>query len=142
MSVSFLNTAIATGKTILQIDFYDRQWVYGKHFSRSRMDADFLLTGWKDFTDKTFDEKFFVRSSISTVEIKSLFWGTLDKVIFIFTCFVKYFAPAIKNCDEFAALIKSEKFYITCGTYLDWQNRLCAVVVLKIVFFINVSSRI
>ena len=55
MSVSFLNTAIATtGKTILQIDFYDRQWVYGKPFSRSRMDADFLLTGWKDFTDKTF----------------------------------------------------------------------------------------
>ena len=128
MSVSFLNTSVAAGKATLQIDFYDAQWVYGEPFSRSRMNADFLLTCWKDFTDSALDEKFFVRSAISEVEIKSLFWDTLDKVIFIFTCFAKYFAPALKNFDEFAALIKAEKFYVTCGTYLDWQNRLCAVL--------------
>ena len=128
MSVSLLNTAIAAGKVTLQIDFYGDQWVYGEPFSRSRMSADFLLTGWENFTAKALDEKFFVRSEISAAEIKSLFWGTLDKVAFIFTCFAKYFAPALKNSVEFAALIKAEKFYVTCGTYLDWQNRLCAVL--------------
>lgn len=128
MSVSFLNTSVMAGKAVLQIDFYDAQWVYGNPFSRSRMDADFLLTGWEDFTTKALDEKYFVRSSISAVEIKSLFWGTLDKIIFIFTCFAKYFAPALKSFAEFDALIKAEKFYVTCGTYLDWQNRLCAVL--------------
>lgn len=128
MSVSLLNTSVATGKPVLQIDFYDVRWVYGEPFSRSRMSADFLLTGWKNFTDAALDEKFFVRSSISAVEIQSLFWGTLEKLTFIFTCFAKYFAPALKNFPEFDALIKTEKFFVTCGTYLDWQNRLCAVL--------------
>ena len=128
MSVSFLNTSVAAGKAVMQIDFYDTRWVYGEPFSRSRMDADFLLTGWENFTTKALDEKFFVRSKISSVEIKSLFWYTLDKMTFIFTCFAKYFAPALKNFAEFDALIKAEKFYVTCGTYLDWQNRLCAVL--------------
>lgn len=128
MSVSFLNTSVATGKAVMQIDFYDTRWIYGEPFSRSRMDADFLLTGWETFTTKALDEKFFVRSKISSVEIKSLFWYTLDKLTFIFTCFAKYFARTLKNFPEFDALIKAEKFYVTCGTYLDWQNRLCAVL--------------
>ena len=128
MSVSFLNTSVLAGKAVLQIDFYDEQWVYGEPFSRSRMNADFLLTCWENFTTKALDDKYFVRSNISSVEIKSLFLGTLDKVIYIFTCIAKYFASALKNFAEFAALIKAEKFYVTCGTYLDWQNRLCAVL--------------
>ena len=138
MSVSFLNTSVLENKSVLQIDFYDEQWVYGEPFSRSRMDAGFLLTGWENFTAKALDEKFFVRSALSSAEIKSLFWGTLDKVAFIFTCFAKYFAPALKSSDEFDALLKAEKFYITCGTYLDWQNRLCAV--LPEIDFLNLDA--
>ena len=128
MSVSLLNTSVAAGKAVLQIYFYDMRWVYGEPFARHRMDADFLLTAWENFTTKALDEKFFVRSNISSVEIKSLFWMTLDNLTFLFTCFAKYFAPALKNFAEFNALIKAEKFYVTCGTYLDWQNRLCAVL--------------
>lgn len=126
MSVSFLNTSVA--QPILQIDFYDRQWVFGEPFARSRMNAEFLLTHWEKFTTDALDDKFFVRSKITRVEIKSLFWRTLDKVAFLFTCYAKYFAFELKSSPEFAALVKAEKFYVTCGTYLDWQNRLCAVL--------------
>lgn len=128
MSVSLLNTSVAAGKPVFQIDFYDVRWVYGEPFARSRMSADFLLTGWEKFTLAALDENFFVRSKISSVEIKALFFGTLDRLTFVFTCFAKYFASKLKTCDEFAALIKAEKFYVTCGTYLDWQNRLCALL--------------
>lgn len=128
MSVSLLNTSIIDDKPVLQIDFYDNRWVYGESFSRGRLNADFLFGYWKEFTVAALDEKFFVRSKISQVEIKSLFWSTIDKVIFLFTCFAKYFAAELKTSDEFNTLAKAEKFYMTCGTYLDWQNRLCAVL--------------
>ena len=126
MSVSFLNTSVA--QPVLQIDFYDRQWVFGEPFARSRTDADFLLTHWQKFTADALDDKFFVRNKITRVEIKSLFWRTLDKLIFLFTCYAKYFAAELKTSTEFAALVKAEKFFVTCGTYLDWQNRLCALL--------------
>ena len=128
MSVSLLNASVAVGKNILQIDFYDAKWVFGEPFARSRMSADFLLTHWQKFTTDALDDKFFVRNKISQVEIKSLFWRTLDKLAFLFTCYAKYFAAELKTSPEFAALDKAENFYLTCGTYLDWQNRLCAVL--------------
>ena len=59
---------------------------------------------------------------------KSLFWGTVDKIIFLFTCCAKYFAPCLAYYNEFDELIKAEKFYVTCGTYLDWQNRIFAAL--------------
>ena len=128
MSISFLNTSVATGKPVLQIDFYDAKWIYDAPFARSSMNADFLLTHWQKFTADALDDSFFVRNKIAQVEIKSLFWRTLDKLAFLFTCYAKYFAAELKTSPEFAALDKAENFYVTCGTYLDWQNRLFAVL--------------
>lgn len=128
MSLSFLNTSMIDDKPTLQIDFYNEEWVYGESWARYRMDADFLFTHWRDFKLDALDDRFFVRSKISKVEIKSLFWGTLDKIIFLFTCYVKYFAPRLSYYNEFDELIKAENFYVTCGTYLDWQNRVFAVL--------------
>lgn len=128
MSVSLLNSFVAVGKNILQIDFYDAKWVFGEPFARRRMNADFLFAHWQKFTESALDDKFFVRNKITQVEIKSLFWMTLDKLAFLFTCYAKYFIAELKTSPEFAALDKAEKFYVTCGTYLDWQNRLCGVL--------------
>ena len=128
MSISFLNTSVIDNKPTLQIDFYNEEWVFGESWARYRMSADFLLKYWKDFKIDALDDRFFVRSKISKVEIKSLFWGTLDKIIFLFTCYVKYFAQRLFYYNEFDELIKAENFYITCGTYLDWQNRVLAVI--------------
>lgn len=128
MSISLLNISLIDDKPVLQIDFYDERWIYGEPFYRRRSRADFLFTHWKNFTDNARDEKFFVRRLISQAEIKSLFPQTLDKLAFLFTCFVKYFAAELKNFEEFAALPKAEKFYVTCGTYFDWQNRVYAVL--------------
>lgn len=128
VSVSLLNTSLIDDKPALQIDFYDEQWIYGESFSRGRLNADFLFTHWKNFTAQALDEKFFVRRYISRTEIKSLFWGTLDKLTFLFACFVKYFAADLRNYRAFDELVKAEKFYVTCGTYLDWQNRVHAVL--------------
>ena len=119
MSSSFLSTS-----RILQIDFDDAAWFYGESFSRSRSSAHFLLSGWEEFTCSALDENFYVRSQISAVEIKSLFYGTLDKIIFMFACYAKYFADGLEEFAEYHALIKAENFYVTCGTYLDWQNRI------------------
>ncbi len=128
MSISFLNTSMIDDKPTLQIDFYNEEWVYGESWARYRMSADFLFKYWKDFKFDALDDRFFVRSKISKIEIKSLFWGTLDKLIFLFTCYAKYFAPRLSYYNEFDELIKAENFYVTCGTYLDWQNRIYAVL--------------
>ena len=128
MSISFLNTSVIDDKPTLQIDFYNEEWVFGESWARYRMSADFLLKFWKDFKIDALDDRFFVRSKISKVEIKSLFWGTLDKIIFLFTCYVKYFALRLSYYNEFDELIKAENFYITCGTYLDWQNKVYAEI--------------
>ena len=128
MSISLLNTSLLDDKPILQIDFYNEEWVYGESWARYRMSADFLFESWRDFKFAALDENFYVRSKIFPVEIKSLFWGTLDKIIFLFTCYAKYFARRLAYYNEFDELIKAENFYITCGTYLDWQNKLFAVL--------------
>ena len=128
MSLSILNTSIIDDKPILQVDFYNEEWVFGESWARYRMSADFLFNGWSEFKLAALDDKFFVRSKISKVEIKSLFWGTLDKIIFLFTCYVKYFALRLSYYNEFDELIKAENFYITCGTYLDWQNKVYAEI--------------
>ncbi len=126
ISVSFLNTSVVENKPALQIDFYNEEWVYGESFSRSRMSADFLLKYWEEFVSDALDEKFYIRSKISKVEIKSLFWGTLDKLVYIFACYLKYFAYRLTYYKEFDELNKAENFYVTFGTYLDWQEKVFA----------------
>lgn len=128
MSISLLNTSLIDDKPILQIDFYNEEWVYGESWARYRMKADFLFEDWQEFKFAALNEDFYIRSKISKVEIRALFWGTIDKIIFLFTCYAKYFAPFLVYYDEFDELIKAENFYVTCGTYLDWQNRLFAVL--------------
>ena len=128
MSLSILNTSLIDDKPILQVDFYNEEWVFGESWARYRMNADFLFNGWREFKLSALDDRFFVRSKISKVEIKPLFFGTLDKMTFLFTCYVKYFALRLLYYNEFDDLIKSESFYVTCGTYLDWQNKVFAVI--------------
>ena len=128
MTISLLNTSLLDDKPILQIDFYNEEWVYGESWARYRFSADFLFKHWAKFKADAPDENFYVRSKISRVEIKALFWGTVDKIIFLFACYTKYFAPRLASCNEFNALVKAEIFHITCGTYLDWQNRIFAAL--------------
>ena len=126
MSISFLNTSLLDDKPILQVDFYNEEWVYGESWSRYRFSADFLFKHWEKFKADALDENFFVRSKINRIEIKALFWGTIDKIIFLFACYAKYFAPRLAYYNEFDDIIKAENFYVTFGTYLDWQNRVFA----------------
>ena len=134
ISISFLNTSMfdfqetESNSSLFQIDFYNADWFYGESWSRSRFSADFLLEHWQKFIFQALDENYFVRSKISTVEIKSLFWETLDKLIYIYTCQAKYFANLIEYSDEFDELKKAENFYITCGTYLDWSERIFGIL--------------
>ncbi len=121
ISISFLNTSVMENKPVFQIDFYNEDWVYGESWARKRFNADFMLTYWQEFISKAMDDKFYIRSQISKVEIKSLFWDTLDKLIYLFAGYTKYFLRDI-SCD----LLKAENFYVTCGTYLDWQERIFA----------------
>lgn len=121
ISISFLNTSVMENKPVLQIDFYNEDWVYGESWARRRFNADFMLTHWQEFISKALDDKFYIRSQISKVEIKSLFWDTLDKLIYLFAGYTKYFLRDVP-CD----LLKTENFYVTCGTYLDWQERIFA----------------
>ena len=128
MSISLLNTSVIAGKPELQIDFYNEEWVFGEAWARRRMSAEFLFKHWKEFQLDALDDRFFIRSRISKIEIKALFFGTLDKLTFLFACYVKYFASRLAYYNEFDDLIKAENFYMTFGTYLDWQNRVFAVL--------------
>ena len=127
MSISLLNTSMMHDEPTFQVDFYGREWVYGEPWCRRRFRAEFLFDRWKDFKLDALDDRFYVRSRVHRVEIKSLFWGTLDKIAFLFACYAKYFLPLLEYYDEFDELEKAERFFITCGTYLDWQNRMFAV---------------
>ena len=69
MSLSILNTSIIDDKPVLQVDFYNEEWVFGESWARYRMSADFLFNGWREFK-----------------------FAALDKMTFLFTCYVKYFA--------------------------------------------------
>ena len=124
MSISLLNTSLIDDKPLLQVDFYNEEWVYGESWARYRFSADFLFKYRKKFKADAADENFYIRSKINRVEIKSLFWGTADKIIFLFTCYAKYFIQRLYYYNEFDELVKAENFYITCGTYLDRQNRI------------------
>lgn len=126
MSISLLNTSVMENTPQLQIDFYNEEWVYGEPFSRSRMSADFLFKDWQDFIFEALQENFYLRSNFGRAEIESLFFGTVDKLAFMFACFTKYFAYQLEYYDEFDNLRKAENFFVTCGSYLDWQNRIFA----------------
>ena len=126
MSVSLLNTSVLENAPKFQIDFYNEEWVYGESFCRYKFDADFLFKHWKDFCFEVLDDNFYLRSNFGKVEIQSLFFGTVDKLAFMFACFAKYFAYQITYATEFDDLKKAENFYLTCGVYLDWQNRIFA----------------
>ena len=138
MSISLLNISLIDDKPLFQVDFYNEEWVYGESWARYRFSADFLFKHWKKFKADAQDENFYVRSKINRVEIKSLFWGTADKIIFLFACHAKYFIPRLYYYNEFDELIKAENFYVTCGTYLDWQNRIFAE--LPEIDFFNLDS--
>ena len=71
ISVSFLNTSVIEKNPTLQIDFYDEDWVYGKSWASSRVNADFILNFWESFIADALDESFYIRSQISKVQIKS-----------------------------------------------------------------------
>ena len=126
MSVSLLNTSVLEGAPKFQVDFYNQEWVYGESFCRYKFDPDFLFKYWKDFIFEVQDDNFYLRSNFGKVEIQSLFFRTVDKLAFMFACFTKYFAYQITYSNEFDDLNKAENFYLTCGVYLDWQNRIFA----------------
>ena len=128
MSISLLNISMIDNQPQLQIDFYNEEWVYGEPWARYRMSADFLFKYWKDFTFDALDDSYYVRSKVSRVEIKAMFWGTIEKLIYMFTCHAKYFALYLEYYNEFDDLVKAENFYVTCGTYLDWQERIAATL--------------
>ena len=128
MSISLLNTSMIDNKPQFQVDFYNEEWVYGEAWARYRMSADFLFKYWQDFIFDALDESYYVRSKISRVEIKAMFWGTIEQLIYLFACHLKYFARYLSYYNEFDDLVKAEKFYVTCGTYLDWQERVFAVL--------------
>ena len=126
MSLSFLNSSLIENSPTIQIDFYNHDWVYGESFSRTKLDADFLLAEWESFCAEALDEKFFHRARLNPAEIKSLFWDTAEKNFYLFTCFGKYFLPELEFSTEYQELDKEENFYLTCGMYLDWQERIFA----------------
>ena len=126
MSVSLLNTSVLENAPKFQVDFYNQEWVYGESFFRYKFDAEFLFKHWQDFIFEVQDDNFYLRSNFDKVEIQSLFFGTVDKLAFMFACFAKYFAYQITYSNEFDDLKKAENFYLTAGVYLDWQNRIFA----------------
>lgn len=128
MSVSLLNTSLLEKKPILQVDFYNGEWVYGEPWARGCMPGDFLFLEWESFCAEALDDSFYVRNSLNGTAIRSLFWGTSEKLMYIFACFAKYFARELDELPEFKALEKEQAMYVTCGTYLDWQERVHAVL--------------
>jgi len=128
MSISLLNTSIMVGKPQLQTDFYNEDWVYGEPWARGRMTAEFLFTEWDGFCAAALDGDFYMRSKVPTAAIKAMFWGTVDKLTYLFACYAKYFVLRLVELPEFTALTKEPTMYVTCGTYLDWQERLYGVL--------------
>lgn len=128
MSISLLNTSLLGKKPMLQVDFYNGDWVYGEPWARGRMSAKFLFHEWDAFCRKALDESFYVRNKLQGIAIKSLFWETAERMIYLFSCFAKYFARELGELPEFKALEKEPVMYVTCGTYLDWQERIYAIL--------------
>lgn len=128
MSTSLLNTSLLEGNPCFQVDFYNRDWVYGEPWARYRMTAEFLFREWEDFYGKALDENYYVRGRLQRVAIKSLFWGTAEKILYLFAGFGKYFFPEMADSSSFRALEKEPAMYVTCGTYWDWQERIYAIL--------------
>ena len=128
MSISLLNTSLLEGTPLFQVDFYNREWVYGEPWERGRMSADFLFRGWEEFQRKALDETFYVRSALHRTAIRSLFWRTTEKIAYLFTCYAKYFMQELASLQEFQKLEKETSMYVTCGMYLDWQERIYAIL--------------
>ena len=128
MSISFLNTSLLDGKPLLQVDFYNGDWVYGEPWARGRMAADFLFHGWDAFCVKALDDSFYVRNKLRRTAIKSLFWETAEKLAYLFACFAKYFMKELSELPAFQTLEKEPVMYVTCGTYLDWQERIYGIL--------------
>ncbi len=128
MSISLLNTSILERKPMLQVDFYNGDWVYGEPWARGHLSAEFLFREWEGFCVKALDDSFYVRNKLQSIAIKSLFWETSEKLMYIFACFAKYFAAKIEELPEFSELDKAPAMYLTCGAYLDWQERIHAVL--------------
>jgi len=127
MSFSWLNISLIENKPCLQIDFYDYDWIYGYPWARSYMPADFLFEGFEAFSRDALDEKYFVRGSLQPAEIRTLFWGTVDKMLYVLAGQLKYILPMITMLKEFGQLEREEWFYITFGTYIDWHERMAAM---------------
>ena len=128
MSISFLNTSLMEGKPLFQIDFYNGEWVYGDPWFRGRMPADFLFREWDGFCQKALDDSFYLRNRLQKPAIKTIFWGTAEKLVYLFSCFAKYFTKGLSELSEFRALEKEASMYVTCGMYWDWQERIYAVL--------------
>ena len=128
MTISLLNTSLLEKQPLFQADFYDGDWVYGDSWSRGRMPADFLFREWEGFRSKAMDSRFYVRNKLQEIAIASLFWGTAEKILYLFACFAKYFARELAQLPEFRALEKEDAMYVTCGTYLDWQERIYGIL--------------
>ncbi len=128
MSISLLNISLLEEQPMFQVDFYTEDWVYGDPWSRGRMPADFLFREWEEFRKKTMDSRFYVRNKLQETAIASLFWSTAEKILYLFACFAKYFARELAQLPEFRALEKEDTMYVTCGTYLDWQERIYGIL--------------
>lgn len=128
MSISFLNTSLLEGNPLFQVDFYNEEWVYGEPWMRGRMPADFLFREWAEFCRTALDDSFYVRSKLQPPAIKTLFLGTAERLVYLFSCFAKYFMKDLSDLSEFQSLKKEASMYVTCGMYLDWQERIYAVL--------------
>lgn len=128
MSVSLLNTSLLEKRPILQVDFYNGEWVYGEPWAREYMSGEFLFREWEAFCAEALDDRFYLRNKLNGTAIRSLFWETSEKLVYIFACFAKYFARELDELPEFKALEKEQAMYVTCGTYLDWQERVHGVL--------------
>ena len=128
MSFSILGTSLLLGKPMIQIDFYNEEWVFGSPWERSRMDASFLFRGWERFCADALDDAYFVRSRLRRPMIRPLFFGTMEKAAYLFACCAKYFMGELAGTEAFQALQKAGSMYVTCGMYLDWQERIYGIV--------------
>lgn len=128
ISLSLLNTSIMAKNPRWQMDFYNSQWVYGESWYRECFKADFLFEDWEDFCRQALDDGFYIRRIITSSSIRSLFWETADKLAYLAACYAKYYAADLGDVPEIKSLVKEDAMYVTCGVYLDWQERIYGIL--------------
>lgn len=127
ISLSLLRTSLLRASPEWQIDFYDREWVYGEPWQRERFAAKELFAHWEEFCREALDDRYFVRSRLQSTAIKTLLGGTVEKLLYLYMGVAKYFfrpftvAADLPNLEK---LGKAPDFFLTGGEYLDWQERL------------------